>query len=173
MLTVDLSKCTGCKRCECACAFFRTSRISNRMARIKVVNLYEIGIDGPVACGQCEERYCDCCPSSAISKGAQGEVVVSPTLCGLCGACEKACPIGAIEIFDELVYVCDLCGGRPKCVEVCTEGAISATGGEGGGRPSVAMFKKKALGMNAAEKRALYVKTMGAEVRKRWGKTHA
>ena len=61
MIRVDISKCTGCKKCESACAFFHTGRINNHIARIKIMNLYEIGIDGPVMCIQCKERYCMCC----------------------------------------------------------------------------------------------------------------
>ena len=124
MIQVDLNKCTGCKKCEVACAFFHTGRVSNRLARIKVLNLYESGIDGPVACVQCEEKYCLKCPEEALSVGSFGQIIVSPTVCNLCEVCEKICPIGAVEIVDDIVYVCDLCGGNPKCVEACTEGAI-------------------------------------------------
>ncbi len=172
MLVVDIGKCTGCRRCESACAFFRTGRISNRLARVKIVSLYQTGIDGPVACGQCQERYCDCCPHDAITYGSLGQVIVSPTSCRLCGACQEACPIGAIEIFNEFVYVCDLCGGRPRCVEACTEGAIHDQREEEN-HPSLARFKKGAKGMSLAQKRAAYVEVLGAEVRKTWSKAHA
>lgn len=125
MIRIDLNKCTGCHRCETACSFAHTGRVNNHLARIKVLNLYESGLDSPVVCVQCKERYCLRCPEDALSLGRQGQVVVSPTLCTSCGVCEKACPIGAIEVFNKIVYVCDLCGGKPKCVEACTEGAIS------------------------------------------------
>lgn len=172
MLVVDIGKCTGCRRCENACAFFRTGSISNRLARVKIVSLYQTGIDGPVACSQCQERYCDCCPHGAITYGPLGQVIVSPTSCRLCGACQEACPIGAIEIFNELVYVCDLCGGRPRCVEACTEHAILDLREEGA-RPSFACLKKDAKGMSPAQKRASYVEALGAQVRKTWSKAHA
>ena len=172
MIWVDLSRCTGCKKCETACAFFRTGRINNRLARIKVSNIYEIGIDGPVVCNQCQERYCDCCPEQAITIGSLGQMIVSPTLCTLCGACEKACPIGAIEIFNDLVYVCDLCGGRPKCVDVCTEGAISY-GAKKRAHSSLAVFKKEANRMNPSQKRYSFLKKLGFEVRKKWRKGYA
>jgi len=172
MIRVDISKCTGCKRCESACSFFRTGRINNNLARMKVLNLYEIGIDGPVVCNQCKERYCDCCPEEAISTGSLGEVIVSPTLCTLCGVCEKACPIGAIEIFQDFVYVCDLCRGRPRCVEVCTEGAISYEAGENE-FPSLATVRKETKRMNPCQKRYSYLKKLGFELRKKWRKAHA
>ena len=67
MIQVDLYKCTGCRRCEAACAFFHTGRINPSLARIKVTLLYESGLDGPVVCQQCQERYCLKCPEEALT----------------------------------------------------------------------------------------------------------
>jgi len=139
---------------------------------MKVLNIYETGIDGPAVCIQCQERFCDCCPEKAITIGSHGQVIVSSTLCSVCGVCEKACPIGAIEIFNDIVYVCDLCGGRPKCIEACTEGAIQYET-EAEVYPSLADFKKKTNKMNPNQKRYLYLKNLGSEVRKKWRKKHA
>jgi len=172
VIRVDISKCTGCKRCESACAFFRSGRINSHLARIKVINLYESGIDGAVVCNQCKERYCDCCPENAITIGSLGEVVVSQTLCTLCGVCKKACPIGAIEIFNDFVYICDLCGGRPRCIEACTEGAITYAI-EGGEHQSLAIFKKKTTKMNPSQKQYFYLSKLGSEERKKWRKKRA
>ena len=113
-----------------------------------------------------------CCPDDALSIGYLGQVILSPTLCTLCGACEKACPIGAIEIFDDLVYVCDLCGGRPQCVEVCTEGAITY-GAESGEHPPLAVYNKETNKMNPSQKRNFYIERQGYEVRKKWRKQYA
>jgi carbon-monoxide dehydrogenase iron sulfur subunit len=101
-----------------------------------------------------------------------GQVIVSPTLCSLCQACEKACPIGAIEIFNGFVYVCDLCGGKPKCVAACTEGAITSVDG-GQEAVSLAEYTKQAKKLNPGERRALYLKKAGLEARKRWRKKFA
>ena len=171
MIKVDLHKCTGCKKCEVACAFFHTGKVSNRLARIKVLNLYESGIDGPVVCVQCEERYCLSCPENALSLGSSGQVVVSPTVCNQCGVCEKACPIGAIEIHADIVYVCDLCGGTPKCVESCTEGAIAFAERERG--PSLDAIRKQKYMGNPNQKRLNYLKKRGASLRDKWNRKHA
>ena len=171
MIKVDLTKCTGCRRCETACAFFHTGRVNHHLSRIKVLNLYETGIDGPVVCVQCQERYCLLCPVDALSIGAMGQVVASPTVCTLCGSCEKNCPIGAIEIANEIVYVCDLCGGKPKCVEACTEKAIVFD--EDGERPSLAKIKAETKKMNPSQKRQFYLNRLGMEVRKQWRKKSA
>ena len=172
MIDVDLSKCTGCKKCEVACSFFHTGKVSNRLARIKVLNLYERGIDGPVVCIQCEEKYCLSCPEDALTLGSRGQIIVSPTVCTLCGVCEKACPIGAIEIFDGIVYVCDLCGGTPKCVVACTEGAITHVDGADK-RASLAGIKKSTKKMNASQKRQYFLERQGIALREKWSRKHA
>ena len=166
MIQLDISKCTGCRMCETACTMYHTGRVNRNMARISVVNLYQIGIDGPIVCLQCKERYCLDCPSNAITLGNQGQIVVSPTLCTLCGKCERNCPIGAIQIFNDIVYVCDLCGGSPKCVEVCTEGAIIYN-------PkfkslSFSSIKAGVKNMNPSEKQKHYIETLGRDVRSNW-----
>jgi len=172
MIRIDISKCTGCKRCEAACTFFHSGRVNNNLSRIKVMNLYETGIDGAVVCNQCKERYCLCCPENALTIGAFGQLLISPTLCTLCGICEKACPIGAIEIFNEFVCVCDLCGGRPKCTEACTEGAITDEK-EQRKHPTLAMFSKVTKKMNPSQKQYYYLQWQGVSLRKRWRKKHA
>lgn len=172
MIRVDVGKCTGCKKCETACAFYRTGRTNNRLSRIKVLNLYETGIDGPLVCAQCKERYCDKCPENALSIGEYGEIFISPTMCNLCGVCEKNCPIGAIEIFKEFVYVCDMCGGKPKCVEACTEGAIVCDL-DAVEEISLEPEKKEAKRMNPGMKRYNYLKNLGDVVRKKRGKKYA
>jgi Fe-S-cluster-containing hydrogenase component 2 len=166
MIQVDLSKCTGCRRCEAACAFFHTGRINPMLARIKVIHLYDNGIDGPVVCRQCQERYCLKCPEKALSLGSQGEVICSPTVCNLCGVCEKACPIGAIEIFSDFVYICDLCGGDPKCIPACTEGALRYVPEAQGG--SLAEVRKETQGQTPVQKRESWLRKSGRKLRENW-----
>ncbi|MFX1602728.1 MAG: 4Fe-4S dicluster domain-containing protein [Promethearchaeota archaeon] len=167
MIRVDISRCTGCRSCETACAFFHTGKVSNRLARIKVMHLYETGVDGPVVCIQCREKYCLECPVNAITVGMNGEIVVVPTICNLCGSCERQCPMGAIELHGDLVYVCDLCGGRPKCVDACTEGAIVYAPGTGN-KATLADLKQPTEKMNTSEKRRIYVGQLGSLLRSDW-----
>ena len=167
MIQVDLSKCTGCRRCEASCAFFHTGRLNPLLARIKVTQLYETGIDGPVVCQQCQERYCLNCPEQALTLGSLGEVSCSPTICNLCGVCEKACPIGAIELFAGFVYVCDLCGGDPKCLPACTEGALHFVP-HSKDSVSLADFKQAAQKQNPVQKREAYLRQRGRKLRETW-----
>lgn len=155
--------------CETSCSFFHTGQTSRLKSRIKVVHIYQTGIDGPVVCQQCKERYCMDCPVDAISIGEHGQVMISHTVCIQCNKCVKACPIGAIEFFEDIYYVCDLCGGSPKCVENCSEEAIyyDATESES---VSLEEFYSDSKGINVSEKQADFIMKSGSSLRKSWRK---
>lgn len=167
MITLALERCSGCSRCEVHCSFFHSGKIGRSGARIKVVKVEDQGIDYPVVCQQCQERYCTKCPEKAIDVGPLGQIIVSPTLCTACGTCETMCPIGAIQLFEEIAYVCDLCGGDPRCVKACTMDAIHF-------EPEVAEsvtlkeFKKESRGLNPEEKRLRYTLSRSQDLRDRW-----
>ena len=167
MLVIDPNKCSGCRRCETHCSFYHSGKTGHMGARIKVEKIEIKGIDFPVVCHQCREHYCTKCPQNAISITARGSIEVSPTLCDLCHACEILCPIGAIEIYNDIPYVCDLCGGNPKCIAACEMDAISYD-------PkikqsiSLASFKKKTKKMTPGIKRYEYAKQESAKIRANW-----
>ena len=167
MITLELPRCSGCIRCEVNCSFFHSGKIGRSGARIKVVKIEDIGIDYPLVCQQCSERYCTKCPEKAIQIGALGQIVVSPTLCTACGTCETLCPIGAIELFEDIPLVCDLCGGDPRCVKACTLDAIHY---EPDVTDSVILkgLKKISRGLSPEEKRLDYAMTLSRELRDRW-----
>ena len=167
MITLNLSKCSGCSRCEVNCSFFHSGKIGRSGARIKVVKIEDIGIDYPVVCQQCRERYCTRCPEKAIEIGPLGQVVVSPTLCTACGTCETMCPIGAIELYEEIPHVCDLCGGDPRCVTACTLDAIRYEP-DCTGAVSLKEFKKARRGLGPEEKRLRYVLIGSEPLRQSW-----
>lgn len=169
MIEIDIATCTGCRRCETVCAFSHSGKVGTRVARIKVVHIYDTGIDGPVTCVQCREKYCMECPAGALSLGPEGQIVFSPTVCTGCGTCETKCPIGAIELFEGVVYMCDLCGGTPQCVDACTEHAIQYN--PAGQSPSLRQFAGRWAGP-PGEKRYHYVETQGIGVRKKWRDHH-
>ncbi len=150
--------------CETACSFFHTGSTNRNMSRINIIQLYEKGIDAPTVCLQCKDRFCSDCPENAIAIGDLGQVIVSPTSCSLCNKCVKNCPIGAIHKFNEFIYVCDLCGGNPRCVQACTEGAISFLPKEMN-KTLLKPFKKDSKGKNVSEKRVAFVEKTGKKVR--------
>lgn len=172
MICVDVSKCTGCKRCETACAFFHTEQVSNHLSRIKVLNLYESGVDSPVVCQQCTECFCiNECPNDALSIGSNGEILVDMDACSLCFSCEEACPIGAIQLFKEQVFVCNLCSGDPECIKACTEEALSLDSQSG--EISLSEFKNDSVILTPSQKRFEYVRKQGIELRKAWRENRA
>jgi anaerobic carbon-monoxide dehydrogenase iron sulfur subunit len=167
MIRIEASLCTGCRCCEAACAFHHTGSGGRLLSRIRVINLYELGVDAPVVCQQCTERYCLACPEHALTLGPLGQVIVSPTLCSECGACTRSCPIGAIEPVDGIAYVCDLCGGQPRCVDACTQGAIGFAAGSGG-TTSLVSFMADGERLAPSLKRARFVRALGLAARAGW-----
>ena len=167
MITLELAKCSGCCRCEVNCSFFHSGKVGRSGARVKVVKLEALGIDYPVVCQHCAERYCTKCPQKAIQVGALGQIVVSPTLCTACGTCEIMCPIGAIELYEEIPHVCDLCGGDPRCVVACTLDAIHFEP-EVSEAVSLKGFKKGSRELNPEEKRLRYAVVRSQDLRDRW-----
>lgn len=167
MIRLDVSKCSGCRRCEVRCSFDHSGKVGRNGSRIKVVKIEDRGIDVPVVCQQCRERYCTKCPESAITVGSFGEIVVSPTLCTACGVCEVRCPIGAIELFNGIPYACDLCGGDPRCVGACNLGAITWER-EAKGVVSLEEFRKKTRGASPEVKRVCFAQAAAEQMRDRW-----
>ena len=52
-------------------------------------------------------------------------IVVNQEDCIKCGACEGTCPSAAIELENQKVVYCDVCGGEPKCIDACSQGALT------------------------------------------------
>jgi len=167
MLLIDASKCSGCRRCETHCSFYHSGKTGHHGSRIKVEKVEMIGLDFPVVCHQCKEHYCTRCPQKAISVTKRGSIEVSPTLCDLCGLCEKLCPVGAIEIYNDIPQVCDLCGGNPRCVIACEMDAIrlDPTLSQ---NVSLAPLKKKTAQLSPAEKRHQRARQEGKILREGW-----
>ncbi|MBI9036382.1 MAG: 4Fe-4S dicluster domain-containing protein [Bacteroidales bacterium] len=167
MIKTDISRCTGCRMCETACSFSHSKQTNRNISRIKVSQHYDLGIDGPVVCQQCRERYCVNCPQKAISIGNSGQILINREACNSCGKCVRLCPIGAIEIFNNIVLVCDTCNGNPSCVDVCTEKAISFSNSDNE-RSSLSQINQKTLRLKSREKQAKYIHLSGIEMRKKW-----
>ena len=121
----ELSKCSGCRKCEIVCSLSHENRIWPEASRIRVFMLVP-GADFPHLCAQCEDYPCvKACPTKAllISKKT-GAVLVKTKACIACGKCIDACPgrIPHMHPTENRIIICDLCKGNPQCVKVCQEG---------------------------------------------------
>jgi len=121
----ELSKCSGCRKCEIACSLFHENRIWPEASRIRVFMLVP-GVDFPHFCAQCEDYPCvKACPVKALSISKKtGAVLVDAETCIACGQCIDACPgrIPHMHPKGKHILICDLCNGKPQCVIVCQEG---------------------------------------------------
>lgn len=128
IMCIDYELCTGCTTCQMACSLSHEGECSPKESRIQIVKNEEKAIYIPVVCRQCEHPAClTTCPVGAIHKDLKTEVIhIDQELCDSCGICVTACPYGAVSLYPGkgTAFVCDLCGGKPKCVEVCGTGVL-------------------------------------------------
>ncbi|MGQ9788771.1 MAG: 4Fe-4S dicluster domain-containing protein, partial [Candidatus Hadarchaeaceae archaeon] len=127
-LFTDERRCTGCRTCELACAFYHYKEKNPSRSLIRIVKLENKLRDVPVVCRHCEKAPCmEVCPVSAISRNKDtGAVVIDQEICIGCKACVEACPFSIIIVDPKTnkVTKCDLCDGNPRCAMVCPMGAV-------------------------------------------------
>ncbi len=125
----DYLKCSGCRKCEIACSLFHEKRIWPEASRIRVFMLVP-GAEVPHFCAQCHDHPCvDACPPTALSVDVKtGAILVDRGKCTSCGLCIDACPgrVPHLHPTENYALICDLCGGEPQCVKVCSEGGWDA-----------------------------------------------
>lgn len=156
-IVVDFSKCTGCRTCETVCAGFHATPVAGRntyapvnpyQARIRVHH-FNPDADVPQVCAHCEDAPCiEACPvepdpvsgRKALYRHPEtGCPVNDPDTCIGCRSCARACQeqrTGTIRPNPTTRMpegICDLCGGEPRCVQVCPFGALQlADAGDAG-----------------------------------------
>jgi Fe-S-cluster-containing dehydrogenase component len=125
---IEIDRCIACHSCERVCFFHQTEAHHGYSTNIFVhVDMDQRRIF-TATCRQCEVAMCmKVCPSGALSRDLHTHaVVVDKTRCIGCGLCVAACPFGSVQI-DGVLRVatkCDLCGGHPRCVDVCMAKAL-------------------------------------------------
>ena len=142
-MIIDLDRCTRCDDCVRACASGHDN--NPRFVRHGPVLGHHMIAN---ACMHCADPVCMIgCPTGAIHRTPDGEVVINDLTCIGCGTCAAACPydnIRMVEIrdksdndailFDELTgkatvkaTKCDLCvehHGGPACERACPHDAL-------------------------------------------------
>ena len=128
IIYVELDRCIACLNCERGCLFHKIEQHAGSTTNIFVsVDMDQRRIFAGT-CLQCETALCmAACPVDALTRDPlTSAVVVDAQACVSCGMCIIACPYGYINLDASLrrATKCDLCGGDPRCVQVCMAGAL-------------------------------------------------
>jgi len=126
-IVVHQEKCTACRDCELACSFEHTGRFVPALSRIRVNDFYEEQFYLPMTCVHCADAPCaTVCPTVAIQRQLDGQILVMEERCIGCKMCLLACPFGVMGFQPDegVAQNCDLCGGDPQCVAFCVPKAL-------------------------------------------------
>lgn len=130
-IAVHTDRCDGCGKCLEACAILKTGSPKTERSRIKLAEDRKRASFGLAVCRQCADPRCvACCPSGALQRDeVAGVVAWDEEKCVGCGLCTLACAYGGISLdpVSGNVMKCDLCEGKPGCVESCDRGALEFT----------------------------------------------
>lgn len=146
---IDVARCTGCYNCQLACkdehcendwmpyaapqpltGHFWCSVSEHVQGSIPKVKMHYIA----KMCAHCADAACmKVCPEQAITRRADGFVLIDPARCNGCRACMEACPYDVIYFNDALsiaqkctgcVHLLDHGAKQPRCSEACPTDAI-------------------------------------------------
>lgn len=138
---IDRSKCVGCRACNVACKM--ENNTPTEMNYRWVVEKETGAYPNPaveflsMACYHCRDPACmAACPTTpnAITKDADGRVLIDEGVCVGCKNCMAVCPYGAPQFnaLTQKVEKCTYCMQRTSqglataCALTCVGGAITA-----------------------------------------------
>jgi Fe-S-cluster-containing hydrogenase component 2 len=142
-IRVDGEKCAGCRVCEMVCSFHHEKKFNPQLSRVRVIKDDKYGLDYPVFCHQCEScPSLSVCSFGALNRSENGVIQVDDEKCTGCGVCVDSCLFQAIHFDDRSnLLICDLCGGKPSCVDKCPTTALRYIEGGKDEHPEM-VFKK-------------------------------
>jgi electron transport complex protein RnfB len=127
---VDITKCTGCRKCEAACPTKVIKVLPASKQVLVTCHSKDKGVDtkkncqvGCIACGICVKV----CPFDALSI-ENNLSRIDLDKCRVCGLCVSKCPTKAITDFipqRSKAFVMDNCNGCQICTKVCPVDAPS------------------------------------------------
>jgi anaerobic dimethyl sulfoxide reductase subunit B (iron-sulfur subunit) len=138
--------CSACKACQVACQDKNNLPHDITWRRVYTYgggnwipegdllvpnNIFGYGLS--FACMHCQNAVCtEICPAGALTKNADGVVLIDQDKCIGCRYCEWACPYGAPQFREDLGVMtkCTGCydlvaqGQKPACVDACVMRAL-------------------------------------------------
>lgn len=118
-IVTNSKKCTGCHLCELVCSLSHLGVMNVEKSAIRIQkDDLATSMNNPLVCLQCNEMKC--LDGENVNEGYAKNQFIWPNK-----RVEK-CPFGRLTAVGQDAYHCDLCGGRPQCVGVCTSEAIRA-----------------------------------------------
>ena len=116
-IIVNRKNCTGCHLCELVCSVSHLGITNTEKSAIRVrKDDLDTSLNKPSVCLQCSEM--PCLDGEDVDVQQVQKQFVWPRQRA------ERCPFDCLTVFGLEAYHCDLCGGRPRCVDVCTSGAL-------------------------------------------------
>ena len=99
----------------CSLFHFRIINTEKSAIRIHKDDL-DTSLNTPVLCHQCKKMKC-LNGEKVMEAQERKKFIWNKTRA-------ERCPFNALSVLEEEAFHCNLCGGNPQCVKVCTPGAI-------------------------------------------------
>jgi anaerobic dimethyl sulfoxide reductase subunit B (iron-sulfur subunit) len=143
----DATACSGCRCCQIACKDrndLETGRLWRRVYEVaggtwnRQDEAWQHDVFASslsISCNHCERPIClECCPTAAITKRADGVVLLDQGKCLGCGYCGWGCPYDAPQYLADAGFMskCSFCaedldeGREPACVAACPVRALDS-----------------------------------------------
>ena len=116
-IKVNPKKCSGCHLCEMVCSLFHLRIINTEKSAIRIYkDDLDTSLNTPFLCRQCKEMKC--LNGEKVMQTQERKKFIWNK------ARAERCPFNALSVIGKEAFHCNLCGGNPQCIKVCTPGAI-------------------------------------------------